>query len=77
MNFINLAKDVAYDVTNNHSVTVGLYFKNGDEQTFYYYKPSGEITTRMFDTTVCKMNNDWCQSVSNNGIIEKITITCY
>ena len=77
MNYIRLAKDVAKDVSKNRSVSVGLHYKNGEEETFYYYKPSGEITTRVLNTTVCNMNNDWCQSVSNKGKLEKITITCY
>lgn len=77
MYLVNLAKDVAKDVTNNHSVTVSLHFENGVEESFYYYKPSGEITTKMYNSTVCKMNYDWCQSVSNNGKLGKISITCY
>lgn len=77
MYFISLANDVAKDVTNKHSVTVSLYFENGVEQSFYYYKPSGEITAKMFNSTVCKMNQDWCQSVSCNGKLGKISITCY
>ena len=75
MYLINLAKDVAKDVTNNHSVTVSLHFENGVEQTFYYYKPNGEITSNMFTSTVCKMNDAWCQSVSNNGKLGNIDNT--
>lgn len=77
MKLNKLANEVAMNMQNNHSVFVSLYFKNGEEQTFYYFKPSCEMTTKQFYSTMSKMNNEWCQSITENGKVGKISITCY
>ena len=77
MKLNKLANEVAMNVQNNHSVFVNLYFENGEEQAFYYFKPSSEMTTKQFHSTMSKINNEWCQSITENGKVGKISITCY
>ncbi len=73
MNFTKLTNDVLLELCDNNKVTVVLHFNNGEDKC-YFYTPACIRNTR-FSTISKRMNETWCQSVSYNGKLDKITIT--
>ena len=76
-NYFKLAQEIANDVKAKRNVSFVFHLNNGDTKAFYYNQSSNYY--KQFTTNVIadRINDEWCQTLSDDDVVEKISIAKY